>query len=78
MKTTNNKPTKFIASLDENNPNGNIEELAKTLSEDGVKVAHVSAMLGYISASADVSLEELQNRYKPKGLHIEEDRKVGI
>jgi chromosome segregation and condensation protein ScpB len=78
MKTTNKKLTKFIASLDEKNTTGNIEELAKTLIEDGINVEHVSEMLGYINASADVSLEELQNRYKSKGLHIEEDRKVGI
>jgi chromosome segregation and condensation protein ScpB len=78
MKTTNKKLTKFIASLDENNTTGDIEEMAKTLSQDGIKVGHVSAMLGYFSASADVSLEELQSRYQSKGLHIEEDRTVGI
>ena len=78
MKTTNIKLTAFIASMDEDNSPGNIESLAKILSDDGIKVAHVSVMLGYISGSADVSLKELQNRYKSKGLHIEEDRKVGI
>jgi len=78
MKAANTKLTKFIASIDENNTTGNIEELAKTLSEDGINVEHVSSMLGYINGSADVSLEVLKDRYKSKGLNIEEDRKVGI
>lgn len=78
MKTTNKKHIKFIASLDENNITGNIEALAKILSEDGIKVEHVSVMLGYICGSANASLVDLQNRYQTKGLHIEEDRDVEI
>ena len=78
MKTTNKKHIKFIASIDENNSTGNIEAFAKILTKDGIKVEHVSAMLGYISGSANASLVDLQNRYEAKGLRIEEDRDVGI
>ena len=78
MKTTNKKQIKFIASIDENNSTGNIEAIAKILTKDGIKVEHVSAMLGYISGSANASLEDLQNRYQAKGLRIEEDRNVRI
>ena len=78
MKTTNKKHIKFIASIDENNSTGNIEAFAKILTKDGIKVEHVSTMLGYISGSANASLVDLQNRYEAKGLRIEEDRDVGI
>lgn len=75
MKTTK-KSTKFIASL--NNKSAKIEEIAKILDEDGVKVNHVSSMLGYISGKANVSIEELQAKYESKGLKIELDSQVSI
>ena len=70
------KSTKFIASL--NNTSDKIEEIAKIFDEDGIKIDHVSSMLGYISGKANASLEELQNKYEPKGLKIELDRQVSI
>ncbi len=76
MKTVvNKKQIKFIASLKDIKKD-NIEDLAKILDEDGIDVEHVSPMLGYISGKAKISIEELQEKYEPRGLNIELDRKV--
>ena len=76
MKTSpGKKQTKFIASVDSGNAH-KIEDIAKELNDDGVKINHVSSMLGYLSGKTDSSIEELQSKYKSKGLNIEPDRKV--
>lgn len=69
--------TKFIVTLPKNKI-PHIDKIAQTLKDDGVKVEQVSSMFGIISGNAKSTLQELKQKYEPKGLTIEPDREVSI
>ena len=77
MKSSKKNKIDFIASVDANKKN-KVQNLAKLLEADGIEVSQVSSFAGYIVGSANISLEDLQKKYKPRGLDIEPNRDVEI
>jgi hypothetical protein len=68
-------PTKFIASIEENEI-GNIQDIAQILEGKGCKITNILAFTGVICGETDGDESSLQ-KLKIKGIkHIEEDGEV--